>query len=151
MATREITGRQVLFFTSGAFGIIIAVNLFMAYSAVSTFPGVEAKNSYAASQTFQAERAAQEALGWNVQAVAEDGELVLSITGADGAPVQVASLEATLGRATHVNDDQFPVFQWRDGAYVAPADLGAGNWNLRMTAVAEDGTPFRQRVIIYVK
>jgi len=151
MATREITGRHVLFFTTGAFGIIIAVNFFMAYSAVSTFPGVEAKNSYVASQSFQADRAAQEALGWDVRAEAENGELVLSITGADGAPVEVADLNATLGRATHVHDDRTPEFVWRDGAYVAPADLGPGNWNLRMTAVAADGTPFRQRVVIYVK
>ena len=38
---REITGRHVLFFTVGAFGVIIAVNLVMAFKAISTFPGLE--------------------------------------------------------------------------------------------------------------
>jgi nitrogen fixation protein FixH len=151
MATREITGRQVFFVTAGAFGVIIAVNVFMAWSAISTFPGLEAKNSYAASQTFEAERDAQDALGWTVEADVADGFLVLSITNADGAPVQVTDLSATLGRATHVNDDRTPIFQWRDGTYVGEANLAPGNWNLRMTAMAADGTPFRQRVVIYVK
>ncbi|MFN7052645.1 MAG: FixH family protein, partial [Gemmobacter sp.] len=62
----QITGRQVFAFTAGAFGIIIAVNVLMAYKAVSTFPGLEVKNSYVASQNFDTERRAQEALGWDM-------------------------------------------------------------------------------------
>lgn len=62
----EITGRQVFGFTVGAFAIIIAVNVYMAYSAVSTFPGVEVPNSYVASQNFEAARDAQDALGWTL-------------------------------------------------------------------------------------
>ncbi len=57
-----ITGFKVLMFAVAAFGTIIAVNVFMAYKAVSTFPGLEVANSYVASQTFDADRAAQEAL-----------------------------------------------------------------------------------------
>ena len=51
-----------------AFGVIIGVNLVLALSAVRTFPGLEVKNSYVASQTFDERRAAQEALGWTVSA-----------------------------------------------------------------------------------
>ena len=58
----EITGRQVFAVTAGAFGIIIAVNVTMAYKAISTFPGLEVQNGYIASQTFEAEKRAQEAL-----------------------------------------------------------------------------------------
>ncbi len=151
MSKREITGRQVFLVTASAFGVIIAVNVFMAWSAISTFPGVEAKNSYVASQSFEVERDAQNALGWDVEASVTDGELILSITNADGVPVQPSQLDATLGRATHVNEDQTPEFVWYNGAYVAPVDLGSGNWNLRMAAVADDGTRFRQRIVIYVK
>ena len=64
MAEREITGRHVLLGMVGAFGVIITVNVVMAWQAVSTFPGLEVKNSYVASQTFDAERKAQLALGW---------------------------------------------------------------------------------------
>ena len=151
MATRELTGRKVFLIFAGFFGVIISVNLVLAFQAVATFPGVEARNSYQASQTFEAERSAQLALGWDVSAAIEGEELVLRISDAQGRPVQVAQLDATLGRATHVNDDRVPGFVYRNGAYRAPETLGPGNWNLRMRAVAEDGTPFRQRIVVYVR
>ena len=56
MMTRELTGRHVLVITLCAFGTIIAVNVFMAVMAVGTFPGLEVKNSYVASQTFDRDR-----------------------------------------------------------------------------------------------
>lgn len=151
MATRELTGRKVLLIFVSFFGVVFAVNFLLAYQAVATFPGVEARNSYQASQTFEADRSAQLALGWDVSAELEGEELVLRIIGPDGQPVQVAELTATLGRATHVNDDRTPQFAYYNGAYRAAEPLGSGNWNLRMHAVAEDGTPFRQRIVIYVR
>jgi nitrogen fixation protein FixH len=59
-------------------------------------------------------------------------------------------LEATLGRATHVKDDVRPEFVFDGNAYVAPVELEPGNWNIRMKAIAEDGTEFTQRVILHV-
>ncbi|WP_206019228.1 FixH family protein [Roseovarius spongiae] len=148
MAERRITGRHVLIGFCAAFGVIIAVNLALAYSAVKTFPGLEVANSYVASQEFDDRRAAQEALGWSVEATHHAGVLTLAITGADGAPVRVASLDAVLGRATSVRDDVTPDFSFDGAAYTAPLDLGAGNWNIRMQATALDGTEFRQRVVL---
>lgn len=46
---KELTGRHVLLMFVAGFGIIIAVNLTLAFSAVRTFPGLEVKNSYVAS------------------------------------------------------------------------------------------------------
>jgi nitrogen fixation protein FixH len=149
--TKQLTGRHVLMIFCGAFGVIISVNLLLAYSAVSTFPGLEVKNSYVASQQFDERKAAQEALGWTVRADAAEGQVILRITGADGLPVRVGGLEAVIGRATHVADDMRPEFIFDGVAYVAQADLADGNWNIRMTAQAEDGTPFAQRVILHVK
>jgi nitrogen fixation protein FixH len=151
MAEREFTGRHAAAVFIGAFGIIISVNLALAFNAVKTFPGLEVKNSYVASQNFDARRDAQQALGWSVRADARGGLVMLAITDAQGAPVQVVNLDATLGRATHVKDDLKPDFQFDGTAYVAPAELGAGNWNIRMTAEAADGTQFSQRVILHVR
>ncbi len=148
--TREFTGRHALMVFVGAFAIIISVNIALAVNAVKTFPGLEVKNSYVASQEFDVRRTAQEALGWSVYASAQDGLVKLEITDRDGNPVEVAKLSATLGRATHVKDDQKPDFQFDGQAYVAPADLGAGNWNIRMVARAKNGTEFTQRVILHV-
>ena len=151
MAKREFTGRHAAMVFIAAFGVIIGVNLLMAYSAVSTFPGLEVKNSYVASQQFDVRRAAQEALGWNVRADARDGQVILSITDVDGAPVEVAELNAIVGRATQVRDDIRPAFEFDGTAYVAPVELAGGNWNIRMVAQAADGTEFRQRVILHVQ
>ena len=148
MAGREITGRHVLIGFVAAFGVIIGVNVLLAVSAVRTFPGLEVKNGYVASQTFDDRRAAQEALGWSVEARHEAGMLRLAITDARGQPVRVARLDATVGRATHVADDVTPQFRFDGAAYVAPVVLGGGNWNIRMTAIAGDGTAFEQRIIL---
>ena len=148
MTERKITGKHVLFGFTAAFGIIIAVNLLLAYSAIKTFPGLEVANSYVASQTFNERKAAQESLGWTVEAHHHDGRLTLSITDDTGQPVAVRMLDATVGRATHVADDVAPDFQFDGSAYVADVPLGDGNWNIRMTAIAFDGTEFQQRVVL---
>jgi nitrogen fixation protein FixH len=148
MAQGQITGKHVLIIFVAAFSIIIGVNLVLAVSAVRTFPGLEVDNSYVASQTFDERKAAQEALGWTVSARHKGGLLTLAITDDSGAPVRVAKLDATVGRATHVADDVTPDFRYDGSAYVAPVELGEGNWNIRMEAIAGDGTLFEQRVVL---
>jgi len=148
---RQFTGRHALMVFGGAFAVIIGVNITLAVSAVKTFPGLEVKSSYVAGQEFDSRRSAQEALGWSVLASSGGGLVVLEITDADGKPVQVASLDATLGRATQIKDDMTPDFKFDGSAYVAPAELAPGNWNIRMKATAHDGTVFSQRVILHVK
>ena len=151
MTQKELTGGKVFAIFAGAFGVIISVNLVLAYNAVATFPGLEVKNSYVASQTFEAERKAQLALGWDVKGAVQGDQLLLSIRDENDAPVQAASLTATLGRATNVKEDQTPEFSFDGTAYVAPVDLAPGNWNLRMVAIAKDGTRFQQRVVLHVR
>jgi nitrogen fixation protein FixH len=145
----RLKGWHVLSGFVTAFGIIISVNLVMATQAVRTFPGLEVKNSYVASQEFNERLHAQQALGWNIRADWQDGIVRLSITDATG-PVRVRDLHAVVGRATRNSEDVEPVFAFNGTLYEAPLDLGPGNWNIRMTAVALDGTEFIQRVILHV-
>lgn len=147
---KQLTGKHVLFIFVAAFSIIIAVNITLAVNAVRTFPGLEVKNTYVASQQFDKRRAAQQALGWTVAGSHQDGVLRLAIIGADGTPVEAAELTAVLGRATQVADDVTPAFIFDGTAYVAPMELADGNWNIRMEAKALDGTLFTQRVIVDV-
>lgn len=146
----RMTGGKVLAIMVSFFGVIIAVNLTLAYNAVSTFPGLEVKNAYVASQNFNEELAAQQALGWTVTADIDDNILVLAITNEDGTPAQIATLNAVVGAATHVRDDQTPEFIYLDGAFRAPVTIRQGNWNIRLVATASDGTLFRQRVVLHV-
>lgn len=149
----ELTGRKVFAITAGAFGVIIAVNLTMAYSAISTFPGIEVKNSYVASQGFDAARDAQEALGWDldVSYAPDDAMMVLKFADrATGLPADVARIDVLVGRATEARDDQRPTFVARAGVWQAPIALSRGKWLVRIEAEAADGTVFRQRRAVAV-
>jgi nitrogen fixation protein FixH len=44
-----------------------------------------------------------------------------------------------------------PAFVFDGAVYRAPADLAPGNWNLRLSAVAEDGTAFARRLPFTVR
>ncbi|MBD3764317.1 MAG: FixH family protein [Rhodobacterales bacterium] len=149
----ELTGRKVLLITVTAFGVIIAVNVTMAVQAVSTFPGLEVKNSYVASQSFDADRAAQLALGWTLSRDYDPATGVLRLTFADagGQPAPVADLSVLVGRATVASDDRRPVFARDGGAFVTPLNLPPGKWLLQVEARAPDGTPFRQRLDLLVR
>jgi len=146
---REIKGWHVFTAFTLAFGVIIAVNLTLAYNAVRTFPGLEVANSYVASQSFDADRAAQEALEWDVRAQVSDGVLRLEIL-QDGLPRSPQIEQAVFGRATSVAADQHPQFTFDGAAFVAPVTAGRGNWNLRLKARSANGTLFQQRIIVQV-
>lgn len=142
--TREFTGWHMLALMIGGFGIIIAVNLTLAYNAVATFPGLETRNSYVASQNFDKDRAAQDGLGWDVDVDLTQTGLTIRITDASG-PVQPKVVSAILGRATSTQQDSVPDLTWTGSTLYAPVDLIPGYWNLRLALEAPDGTQFRRR------
>lgn len=148
---KPLTGHKVLAIFVGAFGLIIAVNLFLAYSAVRSFPGLEVKNSYVASQSFDADRAAQEALGWEASAsLGTGGVLRIAIKDRSGLPAALDSLTATIGRPTERGDDQVLVLEPGRSSYDAAVDLAPGKWHLWIDATSREGTPFRQRLTLTV-
>lgn len=149
----ELTGRKVLAITVTAFGVIIAVNLLLAYKAVSTFPGLEVENSYVASQTFNKDRAAQQALGWTLAADYDHAgsQLELVFTDSTGLPARVGDLRVLVGRPTEAKHDQWPTFVHEGSAFRAPVELAPGKWMLKVEAYAPDGTLFHQRLNLFVK
>ena len=147
---RELKGWHVAAMFCFGFGIIIAVNLTLAFNAVATFPGLEVGNSYVASQKFEARRTAQQALGWRVAADHRHGTLVLSITDAHALPVEVAALSVIVGRTTHVASDIVPDLVFDGAAWRAPVALDPGHWLVRLNATAPDGTDFEQRIPLVV-
>lgn len=150
---RELTGPKVLAISVASFGLIISVNFYMAFQAVSTFPGLEVDNSYVASQNFDADRAAQIALGWTVTPNydAATHQMHLAFHGADGAAVTLRDLTVLIGRPTEAKDDLQPDFTQTSADYTAPVDLAMGKWMLQIEARATDGTLFRQRRKLWVK
>ena len=82
------------------FGVIITVNLTMAYYANSTWSGLVVKNSYVASQEFNGkveQVKAQEALGWKGSLTSTPGTVRWSLVDADGKDSRFSS----------ANDDGF--------------------------------------------
>lgn len=146
-----ITGPKAFAIFASFFVVIIAVNGVLAVQAVRTFPGLEVANSYVASQDFDADRAAQERLGWRSSAAIAQGTLSLRLTGPDGRPVQGATVTAELGRATTRTDDQRPALVFDGSAWLAPVQVAPGQWHLRIAATAADGTRFRQRLDLRVE
>lgn len=147
----EFTGRKMMLVMASFFAVIISVNFYMAYSAVSTFPGLEVENSYVASQEFNKRAAAQRALGWSVEFTREGDELVLNLQDRDGVEVIPASISAVLGRPTFAGDDITLDFRLVGNEYRAEAVLTPGPWRLFLDAVAQDGTLYKKRMHLVVE
>lgn len=146
---KQINGWHVFALFAFGFGTIIAVNMTLAFNAMRSFPGLEVKNSYVASQGFEAQRSAQEALGWDVKATLRGNQLSLSFD-ENGKAIAPIINSVVFGRATSVAADQTPDFKFEAGRFTAQVVAGPGNWNLRIVAVAEDGTRFQQRIVVEV-
>ena len=100
---KPLTGRKVLCIALGAFATIIAANITLAVAAIGSFPGIEVKNGYIASQYFEDERAAQEALGWAAMARHDGDGLLIEIHDAAGAPLRLDALTARVGRLSLIH------------------------------------------------
>lgn len=153
LARSELTGRRVLIVVVSFFCVIIAVNYTLASRAIGTFPGLEVKNSYVASQSFDRERAAQNQLGWTLtpEYDAAAGELRLLFADAEGLPAPIADLQVLVGRATEAREDKTPAFTRRAGVHVTELELAPGKWMMQVRAHAPDGTLFHQRIDLLVK
>ena len=146
----EITGRKVLMMFVGAFGVIISVNLWMAYNAIHTFPGLEVENGYIASQTFNRDMKAQRALAWDVKLNYAGKVLTVDFDRQPGSTADIGTLAVLVGRPTEAREDKHPAFTRNGDVFSAPLDLHPGRWMVVVQAQATDGTPFRQRLSLVV-
>jgi nitrogen fixation protein FixH len=151
---RPFTGWHMLALTLSFFGVIIAVNIGLAYKAISTFPGLEVNDSYVASQTFDQEKTAQEALHWHLRQGYDrtKGQLRLDFTDLAGKPVTLSDIDVLVGRPTEAAQDQHPAMaQAADGGYIGIAVLPLGKWMLQITGHAPDGTLYQARTFFYIR
>ncbi|NCP13712.1 MAG: FixH family protein [Sphingomonadales bacterium] len=130
---KPFTGRHMAAVFVGGFGIVIAVNLFMAYNAVGGFHGTVVDNSYVASQKYNgwlAKAAASEALGWQVIPERRaDGRVVLETLGLPEGAVITAEAERPLGQRETIALTFAPEGQ---GRWLSTETLAAGRWQVRM-------------------
>lgn len=146
---RQFTGWHMLAVMVTFFGVIIAVNLTMAFFATSSWTGIVVDNVYVASQQFNeksAEGRAQAALGWQPELEIEDGTLRYRLIDKDGALVPAGTAVAKFTRPTHTADDQeITLSPQPDGAFSAPVELGDGLWIVEIISEAGPNPPYRDR------
>lgn len=134
---RAFTGRDMAAVLIAGFGVVIAVNLFMATLAVGGFSGVVVENSYVASQRFNTwldEARKQRTLGWSAKARRLSGGRIAIATEAVPAGALVsAMLRRPLGKP----DTQHLAFeQTAPGRFVSVGSVAPGRWIIRVEIAA---------------
>ncbi|MEM7060213.1 MAG: FixH family protein [Pseudomonadota bacterium] len=145
---QELKGRHVLLIAVTAFAIIVAANMAMLFAATGSFPGLVVKNSYVASQGWNAKTKAQQVLGWNSEVSYQDGTLTLSLSDADGHAVRDLKLRASIGRPGTDRYDQPIDFLQTAAGYRAQVALSAGIWQVRLKTL--DGPAFQKTAELFI-
>ena len=134
---RVITGRTVLIYFIGFFGVIFAMNFVMVRVAVSSFSGVETESSYKAGLTFKNDVAAaqaQDALHWSVEANLQQGEAKSIIITARNSKAQFLSGLTTQVLLAHPTDKRKDVavdfVETSAGQFKSLSPLPQGHWDL---------------------
>lgn len=144
---RPFTGRHMLAIMVAFFGIIIAVNLTMAYFARSSWSGFVVENTYVASQQFNrkaAEGRAQAALGWKPDLTIADGQIRYRLINGGGEIVATSRVTAHFRRpVSDAQDRELVLAIQPDGSFSASVDLGDGAWIVELHSEAGIGHPYR--------
>lgn len=141
-----LTGWHALGIVCLFFGTIIAVNVAMALMATGTFPGLVVKNSYVASQHYNAllkESRAQEDRGWSADLQTEDGVLEVRLTDPSDAPITGLRVVARVGRPASASEDRVLEFKIGTDGYVAMDTLPSGRWMVELEAWSSDRLVYR--------
>lgn len=151
---RPFTGRRMLIVMLAFFGVVIGVNLLMAWLAVRDFRGVLVDSGYVASQDFNADHArlqAQAARGWQIEARHVGGAATLSFRHPDGSPITglgltVRAMRNADGRA----DTALTLVEAGPGLYVANERLAPGQWRLAFIAEG-DGPRYARTIDLFIR
>ncbi len=123
-------------------GMVFAVNAYMVYDALSTFPGAAGQDGFDLSNAYKrvlATAQQQAALGWHIEAEVTDVHYPrLLLTGRDGAPLAAAAIDAQAERPVGPADTTTLVFQpTGNGWYQADKTLFSGQWDIMLTLRAD--------------
>jgi len=158
--SRELTGRAVLLWLVGFFGVVFAVNGVLVQAATSTFGGLETQSSYKAGLMFESEVAKaerQQALQWQVDGTlvrGREGEAVLdiSVRDAQGAPVSGLTADATLAHPADAKRDHvIHLSHVGAGAFRGADKAQPGQWELIVDFYRGDARVFRSRSRVTLK
>ncbi|MGI9351351.1 MAG: FixH family protein [Rhizobiaceae bacterium] len=149
----RFTGKHMWLAMIGFFGVIISVNLTLAYLASGSWTGLVVKNSYVASQKFneQLESAKkQRALGLSSEFSYQGGSISFVLKNKNGQVITAKNLVAEIGRpAFEQLDQKLSFLPARDNRYALPVNLEPGIWRLRITGNVDEFI-YRRDVRLFV-
>lgn len=146
-APKEFTGHHMFGVLFLFFGTIITVNLFLAYSAGTTWTGLVVKNTYVESQKFNDRTDAfkkQAAMGWQYDVTYTDGQLSISLLDSFSAPLKNAIVVADIGRPVQEGEDQTLQLAEINGQYSVNTDLAPGLWRARFKVIGPLGEQWQR-------
>jgi len=142
----RIRGWHVLAGMIAFFGIITAVNAYMIVKALETFPGEVSVTPYEDGIAYNkklAQMSAQAQLGWKAGAAVEDGQLVVRLVDAKGAPVTGLKVTAKMERPATETGRINPRFQEVEpGVYRSRPGASSGGWDVTFQARDAQGRLF---------
>jgi nitrogen fixation protein FixH len=155
--TFVFTGWHMLAILIAFFGVIISVNLLMAYYANTSWSGILAKNTYVASQEFNAQ--ARQARQWAAEGFGGTLEvggdrIVYRLTGPDAVIAAVSDVTAIFHRPVGDHQDfTLPLVRTGEGVYAADRTLAAGQWIVDLAATRDGKVVFHkaERIVIAEK
>lgn len=151
---REITGRTVLFWFIGFFGVVFAVNGVLVQAATSTFRGLETGSSYKAGLLFKADVESaqrQDNLHWQVDGkLSRDraGEAVLEFNARDAKGGALTGLTAAVRFAHPADahlDRTMKLTSAGAGVFRGVAEAQPGQWELIVDLFRGDERVYRSR------
>ena len=157
---KTFTGKTMLIWLFGFFGVIFVANGALVWLAESSFPGVTVDSSYKASQAYNQSIATareQAARGWEVDAgLSRTSEAAahLEVTALDKtkAPLTGLAFSATLQHPAHDGNISVMLEDQGSGRYSADlSDVPAGNWYLVLEARSGEERVFRSENRLFLK
>lgn len=157
---RELTGRTVLFWLLGYFGLVFAANGVLVQAATSTFGGLETGSSYKAGLLFKTETQSAErqaALHWRVDGrLSRDktGDAMLDVVVHDAKGVAVSGLSGSARLAhpaTSRLDHDVPLSATGAGTFHGAVAAQPGQWELIIDLERNGDRVFRSRSRVTLK
>lgn len=137
-AHKPFTGHHMLAIVCTFFAIIIIANGTMAYYATSSWTGLVVKNSYVASQKYNAHlQSARDQLeiGWTSRLEYDSSRLNFDLQDRSGNAISSAQVSARLERPVGTFEDvEITLIETVPGTYRSKTTLGSGAWNATVIA-----------------
>ncbi|MCY6381342.1 FixH family protein [Hoeflea prorocentri] len=149
------TGWHMLGFMGLFYGVIISVNLTLAYFAGSSWSGLIVKNTYVASQQFDDEVARVEAMkarGWSSALEVDAGSVRYQLTNALGTPIEADSVSVVISSPVEENSDRtLELDRQGDGSYYAAHEVNPGQWLIKIKAMRDSDVLYSDVQRVFIK